>query len=502
MAESCYLGVDLGAESGRVMAGLFDGQKVRVEALHRFPNGPVSIGNTLRWDVLRLWSEIEAGLAEAATQFGDRIVSVGVDTWGVDYVLLSRTGEMIGQPYHYRDPRTSGVPAQVFSRVPKREIFAETGLQFMEFNTLFQLLAFQKSNAELLAQADRLLLMPDFFHWCLSGSRVVEFTNATTTQCFHPTRRQWSFDMLRKFGLPTGMFPEVVMPGTPLGRLREQVSARTGLKRIEVVTPATHDTGAAVAAVPTQKTGVPNWAYISSGTWSLMGVEVDKAVLGDRALELNVTNEGGIDGTYRLLKNIMGLWLVQECRRSFSAAGQGLRLCPIDRHGSQRFSVPLISQSRRSGLPQARRYVRRHRRMVSPARPAGSPSGRGIHPLRLESLAFKYRMVLEWLEELTGTRVEVIHIVGGGSQNESLNQLTADACGRPVVAGPVEATILGNVLVQARGAGELGSLADLRSVVRASCDLKTYEPREPDRWAAAYPRFVDLMAKSAADSAI
>src|SRR4051812_7171 len=269
MAEACYVGVDLGAESGRVMAGLFDGRAVRVEQLHRFPNGGVAIGDSLRWDVLRLWSEIQDGLARAGTRFRDAIVSVGVDTWGVDYVLLSRAGEMLGQPYHYRDGRTDGILPLAFGRVPKAEIFRETGLQFMEFNTLFQLVAFQRKHPELLGLADRLLMIPDFFHWCLSGSRVVEFTNATTTQCFDPTRNQWAFEMLRKFELPAAIFPEVVLPGTRLGSLRESVASRTGLKRIEVVAPATHDTGAAVAAVPTQKTGACNWAYISSGTWSL-----------------------------------------------------------------------------------------------------------------------------------------------------------------------------------------------------------------------------------------
>src|SRR5579872_3722845 len=273
MAEACYLGIDLGAESGRVMAGLFDGRRVRLEQMHRFPNGAVSLGTTLRWDVLRLWSEIQDGLTRAATKYGDGIVSVGVDTWGVDYVLLARNGEIVGQPFHYRDSRTAGALAHAFSRVPKREIFARTGLQFMEFNTLFQLLAFQRSNPELLAAAERLLLMPDFFHWCLSGSRVIEFTNATTTQCFDPTNKRWAIDLLGRFGLPASLFPDVVPPGTQLGKLREGLTVRTGLKRIEVVAPATHDTGAAVAAVPTQSTGTPNWAYISSGTWSLLGVE-------------------------------------------------------------------------------------------------------------------------------------------------------------------------------------------------------------------------------------
>ena len=321
MAEQVYLAIDLGAESGRVMAGMFDGQHIRLEELHRFSNGPVNVADTMRWDLLRLWSQIQVGLQKAAARFGQNIVSVGVDTWGVDFVLLSKTGEMLGQPYHYRDARTRGVMDHTFQRVPRAEVFANTGLQFMEINSLYQLLAMNQTNPALVEMADKFLMIPDFFHWLLSGSRVVEFTNATTSQMYHPTNRNWSIDMLRKLGLPTQMFPEVVAPGTKLGRLREDVARRAGLPRLEVVAPATHDTGAAIAAVPTERTGSANWAYISSGTWSLMGLELPHAVLTQRALELNVTNEGGIDGTYRLLKNIMGLWLVQECRKSFERSG-------------------------------------------------------------------------------------------------------------------------------------------------------------------------------------
>ncbi|MGH7200124.1 MAG: rhamnulokinase, partial [Planctomycetaceae bacterium] len=331
MARRCYLGVDLGAESGRVIAGRFDGERVELEELHRFPNRPVSIGGTLRWDVLRLWNDIQNGLTKAASQFGGEIASVGVDTWGVDYVLLSERDELLGQPYHYRDARTQGMLDLAFSRVPRRDIFAATGVQFMEINTLYQLLAMKRQNGPLFDVAARLLLMPDFFHWCLSGSRVVEFTNATTTQCLHPTQKDWAFDLLRTLELPTHVFPELVRPGTKLGTLRSEIASRTGLKRIEVIAPATHDTAAAVAAVPTEHTGRPTWAYISSGTWSLVGVEVQNAVLTDEALQRNVTNEGGIDGTYRLLKNIMGLWLVQQCRRSFERHGKSFDYAELTR---------------------------------------------------------------------------------------------------------------------------------------------------------------------------
>ncbi len=492
MVEKCFLAVDLGAESGRVIAGLLDGGQIRLEELHRFPNGPVNIVDTLRWDVLGLWSEIQTGLSKAAAKYGDSIVSVGVDTWGVDFMLLSKSGEMLGQPYCYRDKRTNGMLENTFRRVPRAEIFAQTGLQFMEINSLFQLLAMQQSDRPLLEQADKFLMMADVFHWLMCGSQVVEFTNATTSQCFHPVNRKWSYDLLRKLELPTGMFPEVVEPGTKLGRLRESVAKKNALPRLEVVTPATHDTGAAIAAIPTEQTGKANWAYISSGTWSLMGLELPHAVLTPRALELNVTNEGGIDGTYRLLKNIMGLWLVQECRRSFERAGQGIdystmtqlaeRAAPFrslvdpDDH---EFLAP-------SDMPSVlRQWCERTGQPV--------PDSQGaLVRMCLESLALKYQMVLGWLEELSGTPVEVIHIVGGGSQNALLNQFTANATGRPVVTGPVEATALGNVLLQARTAGEVSTLAQIRDVVRASSQMQRYEPQDAANWNTAYERFLSL----------
>jgi rhamnulokinase len=494
MAENCYLAVDLGAESGRVVAGHFDGTRLRLEEIHRFSNGAVPVAGTLRWDVLRLWSEILTGLAKAAPSSGNAAVSVGVDTWGVDYVLLGRGGEMLGQPYHYRDPRTSGVMNSMFSRVPRREVFAATGLQFMPINTLYQLIAMQQTNPALLAQAERFLMMPDLFHWLLCGSQVVEFTNATTSQCLDASTRTWAFGLLRKFELPTSMFPEVVLPGTGLGKLRNDVAERCRLSRLEVVTPATHDTGSAVAAVPTDRTGTPNWAYISSGTWSLMGLELAAPTLTPRALELNMTNEGGIDGTWRLLKNIMGLWLVQECRRSFERQGKPLNYADLTRLAAEAKPFrALVDPDAAAFLAPADMPAEMARWCLS--RGQSPPSSEGeFARTALESLALKYRMVLGGLEELAGSKVEIIHIVGGGSQNELLNQFTADACGLPVVAGPVEATALGNVLVQTRSSGALTTLAEMRSVVRASSVLKRYEPRERQAWNDAFGRFRELLS--------
>ena len=495
MAEQVYLAIDLGAESGRVMAGLFDGQHIRLEELHRFSNGPVNLADTMRWDLLRLWSQIQVGLQKAAARFGHSIVSVGVDTWGVDFVLLSKTGEMLGQPYHYRDARTRGIMDHTFQRVPRAEVFANTGLQFMEINSLYQLLAMNQTNPALVEMADKFLMIPDFFHWLLSGSRVVEFTNATTSQMYHPTNHNWSLEMLRKLGLPTQMFPEVVNPGTRLGRLREDVARRAGLSRLEVVAPATHDTGAAIAAVPTERTGSANWAYISSGTWSLMGLELPHAVLTQRALELNVTNEGGIDGTYRLLKNIMGLWLVQECRKSF------------ERNGSP-YDYGLLAQVARDARPfrafvdpDSTAFLAPHdmpdaiRDWCRQTNQEIPDTDGGLIRCALESLALKYRLVLSWLEELSGEKTEVIHIVGGGTQNELLNQFTANATGRPVITGPVEATALGNVLVQARTSGSVGSLSQIRDIVRASSTMQRYEPEHKSQWDEAYKRFSELLKR-------
>ena len=474
--EKVYLGIDLGAESGRVMAGLWNGKRIRLEEIHRFPNGPVRLGESLRWDVLRLWAEIQNGLTVAAKKYGKQVVSVGVDTWGVDYVLLSRNNEILGQPYHYRDPRTNGVMQKAFKRVSREEIFSQTGLQFMQINTLFQLLALKERDPELLEQADCLLLMPDFFHWCLCGSRVVEFTNGSTTQCLHPLKRDWARGLLKKVGLPAAIFPKVVAPGTNLGTLLPAVCKQTGLGNIRVVAPPTHDTAAAVAGVPTANTGKANWAYISSGTWSLMGVEVNNAVLTPRAFELNMTNEGGLDGTYRLLKNIMGLWLVQQCKRSFDAAGKKYdyaRLAQMAAKATPLRSVVDVNDPLFLNPPDMPQAIQDY--CFETKQPVPKTAGQLVR-CAYESLALKYREVLRSLEELTGEAIETIHIVGGGSQSALLNQFAADACQRPVVVGPVEATVMGNLLTQARADGELSSLAEMREVVRRSSKVQHYEP--------------------------
>ena len=475
------------------MAGLWNGRTLRLEEVHRFPNGPVQLANSLRWDVLRLWSEIQHGLSLAARKYGKSIASVGADTWGVDFVLLNRQDEMLGHPYHYRDARTNGMMEKAFRRVPRSEIFAQTGLQFMQLNTLFQLLALKQTTPKLLDQADCLLFMPDFIHWALCGSRVAEFTIASTSQCLNPISRTWSTNLLKKFDLPARIFPKIVAPGTTLGPLQPSLHQRTGLNKIKVVAPPSHDTASAVAGVPTANTGRPNWAYLSSGTWSLMGVEVSKASLSRRTQELNLTNEGGLDGTYRLLKNIMGLWLVQQCKHSFDAQGMVYDYPALAKMASKSPDLRTLidpDDPRFLNPPDMPKAIQEY------SRESGQPVPKSPGELvrcAYESLALKYRQVLGWLEELTGKDIEVIHIVGGGSKSQMLNQFTADACQKPVVAGPVEATAMGNLLVQARADGEISSLAEMRSVVRRSSKVALYHPRQSDPWEFAAARLKALI---------
>jgi rhamnulokinase len=487
------LAFDLGAESGRGVLGRLDGGRLRLEVVHRFPNGPVATLDSLHWDVLRLYSELLATLRKCAAEHGG-VDALGVDTWGVDFGLLGRGGTLLGNPRHYRDPYTEGTMEAAFATIPRRQIFDRTGLQFMRFNTLFQLLALRRDRSPLLDAAETLLMMPDLFQFFLTGVKANEFTNATTTQMYDPAARSWAYDMVAGFGLPARLLGSIVAPGTVLGPLRAQVASDTGLTPVPVVTPASHDTGSAVAAVPAQAS-TSSWAYISSGTWSLMGVELDRPLINERALRYNFTNEGGVGGTTRFLKNIMGLWLVQECRRAWERSGYA---CSYDELARQAAGAPpfvsLVNPDHPSfilppSMPTALADFCRRTGQRAPVDPGP------VTRCALESLAFKYRWVLERLEELLGRKLETIHVVGGGSQNQLLCQFTADACNRSVLAGPVEATAIGNVLVQAMGLGILGSLTDGREVVRRSFDLQSYEPRAPEPWEEPYQRFLTLLGQ-------
>lgn len=479
MANSTYLAVDLGASGGRVLAGHFDGSRLSLDEVYRFSNGPVPVGDRLHWDLLGLWQHVQDGLREAATRYGDSVCSVGVDTWGVDYGLLGPGDELLGHPYHYRDTRTRGMFERAFQVVSREEIFEATGVQFMEINTLYQLLAMRLAGSRVLDAAESLLLMPDLFHWMLTGEKSVEQTNASTTQLYHPRTKAWAWELIDRFGLPSGIFGPVVPPGTRLGSLLRQVQQATHLGPIDVVLPGTHDTASAVVAVPadTPPVSKPGWCYISSGTWSLMGVEVPEPVITRDCAELNFTNEGGVGGTTRLLKNIAGLWLVQECRRIWAEGGKEYsweELVHLAEAAPPQAAVIDPDDARLAtpqNMPETIALLCREAGKTPPDTPGG------IVRCALESLADRYREVLGALEQLTHSRIETIHIVGGGSQNEFLSQLAADTCGRRVVTGPVEATAIGNVLVQCLAAGEIATLDEAREVVRNSFEMRVFEPR-------------------------
>lgn len=421
-----------------------------------------------------------------------------MDTWGLDYVLLSRSGELLGLPFCYRDVRTHGHLAATLRQVSRADVFAATGAQFLEINRLYQWRAHHAAGPEVFRAADSFLMMPDWLNWCLSGSGVAEVTNATTTQLCDPVRRTWAVELLQRLGLPTHCLPELVPPGTKLGELRSSVGEATGLGSLPVIAPATHDTGSAVAAVPVAESGRPNWAYISSGTWSLVGIETSAPLLSSRALELNVTNEGGVDGTWRVLKNVMGLWLVQRCRQAFAERGgtaDYARLTELAAAAPALRSLVDPDNPRFLNPPDMPAEVQAF--CCETGQPVPTDEG-SLMRCALESLALKYAEVLAEIAELGGEAIGVVHVVGGGSKNALLNQLTADACQRPVLAGPAEATVMGNILMQARTPGELGSLPELRAAVRASGEMGHLEPRagSAEVWAEAQHRFAGLCRRS------
>lgn len=487
-AAQRFLAFDLGAESGRGVLGHFDGARLRLEELHRFPNGGVRVLDNLHWDVLRLWNEIKMTLS-ICTQKGVSPSGIGIDTWGVDFALLGRDDVLLGFPYHYRDSRTDGMLEEAFRRLSRTTLFERSGCQFLQINTLYQLLSMVVHKSPLLDLAETFLMIPDLFNFWLTGQKVCEFTNATTTQFYDPRRNGWSKEICDSLGLPYEILPEIVQPGTQLGTLLPSVAAETGLPEIPVIAPACHDTGSAIAAVPAQ---IDDWAYISSGTWSLMGIEVPEPIVTDQALALNFTNEGGVENTFRFLKNIMGLWLVQECRRTWAQAGVEMSYDQMTQlaENAKPFTA-LIDPDDKVFLPPGDMPSR----IVDYCKHAGqtSPSDTGeILRCALESLALKYRWVLENLEVVRGRGIDVIHIVGGGAQNQLLCQFTADATGTPVIAGPIEATAIGNIVVQAIASGLVESISEAREVVRRSFNVITYEPQNSVGWDEAYERFLEI----------
>jgi len=482
--------VDLGAQSGRVAIGTFDGERLDLTEVHRFPNVPVRVGDRLSWDIVGLYEDVLDGLRKAGREAG-RLDSIAVDSWAVDFGLLDARGKLVQNPTHYRDRRRAAAMDGVLAKVPARELYERTGIQLLPINTIFELGAMAAERDPALGAAETLLLIPDLLNHWLCGSVSSEFTNATTTQCFDPRSGDWAIDLLERLDVPPSLLPPVVPTGTRLGTVDAAVADGTALAGAEVVAAATHDTASAVAAVPFRR---GDSAFISVGTWSLVGLEVMKPIISDSAFAANVTNEGGVGGTFRLMRNVTGLWLLHQCQQAWA------------REGRQHSFEELVRLAREAPAPRA---------FIEPNDPAFADPGDMPARIRafcahtgqavprepgtvvrciLESLALKHAQTIELLGSVTGTRPAEVHVVGGGARNELLCQWTANACGLPVLAGPEEATLIGNLLVQQMSLGEIDSLVDAREVVSSSMDTITYEPQDAQVWHEARERFATVVA--------
>jgi rhamnulokinase len=491
MAKTVNLiAIDLGAESGRSILGSINESKLSLEEVHRFSNIPVRLPDGLHWDTLRLWNDIQDGISMAIQRSENEVTGLGLDTWGVDFGLLDRTGSLISNPFHYRDDRTDMKIDSAFRRMSKERIFDLTGIQFMQLNTLYQLLSMVEKKSPVLEIAETFLTMPDLFNFWLTGEMFSEFSITTTTQCYDPRRKQWSEPLLNAMGIPLRIFPKIIAPGTNLGNLRTEVIGRTGAKSVTVITPACHDTGSAVAAVPAEGN---DFAWISSGTWSIMGINSPEPIINKGSLDFNFTNEGGVKGDFRFSKNIMGLWLVQECRRTWMSAGKDYsysdltELADTASSNSSVLDVDDIDFLKPGDMPtRIREYCQKTHQAIP-------ESDGAVIRLALEGIALKYRWVLERLEELTNRSFPVIHIIGGGTKNQLLNQWTADATGRKVITGPVEATAIGNILTQAIALGYLNSWDEAQMVVKNSFETILYEPNNQSNWDESYNKLLELL---------
>lgn len=486
------LAIDLGASSGRVIAGRFDGERLAMEEVHRFPNDPVMAAGVLHWDLLRIFHEIKVGLrkgALSARESGDEVASIGLDTWGVDFGFLDSKGRLLGNPVHYRDARNEGALEKVLARIPAEELYGHSGIQFMPINSICQLAAMIESGDDHLERGEALLMIPDILHYWMTGTIANEYTDASTSALLDAKTGEWSDALIGKLGLRRSLFQRIIRPGEVVGELLPSVSEDCAGLRAKVVAAATHDTGSAVVSVPSAS---DHFAYLSCGTWSLLGAEVKEPVLTDDARGMSFTNEGGAYGTIRLLKNIMGLWLLQEARNAWIREGREYSWPDITRMIEQAppfqaFIDPDDPRFLAPGDMPARvaDYIR------ETGQPAPADDAALLRAIT-ESLALRYRVVLDKLEALCGRPVDAFHMVGGGIQNELLCQFTANALGRPVVAGPVEGTAIGNLAVQMIADGQARDLADARAIVARSFPCKTYEPRDREQWAAALTRFMEL----------
>ena len=481
------LAFDFGASSGRAIIGSFDGEKITLKEVHRFTNDPVDLGGTLYWDVLRLFYEIKQGIVKAKIAGG--FDSIGIDTWGVDFGLIDKNGRLLENPVHYRDKRTSGLVEESFKSVPRQKMYDITGIQFMELNTLFQLISLKKQRPEMLERADKMLFMPDLFAYFLTGKMCSEYSIASTSQLIDINTRTWSKELLDAFGIKESLFAPLTEPGTQLGNLSKEICEECGVESVPVISVCGHDTQSAITAVPCES---GDFAFLSSGTWSLFGTELQKPIVNETSLKINITNEGGFGGTTGFLKNIIGLWLIQESRRQWQREGKDYSYADLEKLAlSEEPFKCFIDPDAPEFVPQGN-ILERVREFCRKTGQYVPESVGEIMRCIYESLAMKYRMTFEKLCECTGKDYPVIHVIGGGTKDGLLCRMTASSCGKTVKAGPIEATVMGNVAVQLMSDGTIGSISEARKAVAASESLKTYEPENTDEWIKAYESFVKI----------
>lgn len=481
------LAFDFGASSGRAIIGCFDGDKITLEEVHRFSNDPVSVGGTVYWDVLRLFYEIKQGIIKAKIAGG--FDSIGIDTWGVDFGLIDSEGKLMENPVHYRDARTAGLVDEAFKTMPKEKLYGITGIQFMELNTLFQLISLKKYRPWMLERADKMLFMPDLFGYMLTGKMCAEYSIASTSQLIDLDKRTWSKEILDAFGIKESVFAPLVQPGTVLGELSKEVCEECGVDPVPVISVCGHDTQSAITSVPCED---GDFAFLSSGTWSLFGTELDKPIVNETSMNINITNEGGFDGSTGFLKNIIGLWLIQESRRQWKREGKEYSYADLEK-------LALAAEPFKCFIdPDAPEFVP-HGNIPERVREFCRKTGQYVpetvgESMRCiyESLAMKYRLTFEKLRECTERDYPVIHVIGGGTKDGLLCQMTANSCDRTVKAGPIEATVMGNVAVQLMSDGSVKNIGQARKIVADSSELKTFEPKDTDKWAGAYEDFLKV----------
>lgn len=482
------LAFDFGASSGRAIIGCFDGDKITLEEVHRFSNDPVSVGGTVYWDVLRLFYEIKQGIIKAKIAGG--FDSIGIDTWGVDFGLIDSEGKLMENPVHYRDARTAGLVDEAFKTVPKEKLYGITGIQFMELNTLFQLISLKKYRPWMLERADKMLFMPDLFGYMLTGKMCAEYSIASTSQLIDLDKRTWSKEILDAFGIKESVFAPLVQPGTVLGELSKEICEECGVDPVPVISVCGHDTQSAITSVPCED---GDFAFLSSGTWSLFGTELDKPIVNETSMNINITNEGGFDGSTGFLKNIIGLWLIQESRRQWKREGKEYSYADLEK-------LALAAEPFKCFIdPDAPEFVP-HGNIPERVREFCRKTGQyvpetvgEIMRCIYESLAMKYRLTFEKLRECTERDYPVIHVIGGGTKDGLLCQMTANSCDRTVKAGPIEATVMGNVAVQLMSNGSVENIGQARKIVADSSELKTFEPKDTDKWAEAYKDFLKVV---------